>query len=151
MTFLCPVFELCFQLYNFHLDFGKIFWQYCMQTKTLPKTTKIRKLFPHARALMNRNIYPCKLHKKSTSGFFKVFWVEGSGSRLSRPWLEKSWRVEGYQGLDLKKVEEFKAFKALTWKKLKANFKALSWSNPRFKAIVPRNLNFKVKIANSNL
>ena len=91
-----------------------------------------------------------KLHKKSTSGFFKVFWVEGLGSRLLRPWLEKSWRVEGSQGLELKKVEGFKAFKVLPWKKLKANFKALSWSNPRFKAIVPRNLNFKVKIANSS-
>ena len=31
-----------------------------------------------------------------------------------------------YQGLDLKKVEGFKAFKALTWKKLKA--KALVWT-----------------------
>ena len=92
-----------------------------------------------------------KIALKINFGFFKVFWVEGLGSRLSRPWLEKSWRVEGYQGLDLKKVEEFKAFKALTWKKLKANFKALSWSNPRFKAIVPRNLNLKVKIANSSM
>ena len=61
--------------------------------------------------LLNRYI-----NCQSTLGFFKV----------SLGW--KKLKDSGFQGLDLKKVEWFKTFKALSWKKLKTKF--VTWIDP---------------------
>ena len=42
-----------------------------------------------------------------------------------QPWLEKSWRVQGFQGLDLKKVED--KISALNWLDPKIEISSRPW------------------------